>query len=81
MLTQWETLLGNLCVRLDLCMAVGLEGFVGSGIDRVFYMYAEALVLGKVGVGQQGGPVARREVALQHGQTVVGLCGTSQSGV
>ena len=50
MLSQWETLLGNLTVGLDLVIAVVLEGLVGGGIDRVFYVYAEALVLCKVGV-------------------------------
>ena len=78
---QWEAFLGNLCVRLHLCMAVSLEGFVGCCIDRVFDMYAKALVLCKVRVRKQDGPVALRIVALQHGQTVVGLCGTSLSGV
>ena len=60
-------------------MTVDLEGFIGGSIDRVFNMYAKALVLCEVGVRQQYRPVAFREVALEHRETAVCLGSTSLS--
>ena len=54
-------------------MSILLKGLIGSGIDRVFYVDAEALVGKEVRVAEQDGPVALRIVGLQHSQTTVGL--------
>ena len=64
MLAQWEAALRELGVRLHLHMTVGLEGIVGGSIERVLDMYAKALVLHKIGVGEQDGPLALGEVGL-----------------
>ena len=76
-LTQREAVLRELCVRLDLQEAVGLKGIVGGSIQRVLDMHAKALVLHKVWVGEQDGPLAFGEVGLEHGQTAVRLGGAS----
>ena len=79
MLAQWETALRQLGIALHLHVAVFLERIIGRSIQRVLDVHAKALVLGKVRVGQQRGPLALREVALQHRQTTVGLRGTTLS--
>ena len=80
-LSQGEALCRQFGVGSDFTVAVLLEGVVGSGIDRVFDMYAEALVCQEVGVAEQYRPVALRIVALQHCQTVVGLLFPTLTGV
>ena len=79
MQSQGEAFLGNFTISLYLCMTVSLESFVGCCVDGVFDMYAEALVLSKVRVRQQCGPVAFWEVAFKHGQTAFRFSGSSQS--
>ena len=56
-----------------LLVAVVIEGIVGGGIERVFDVYAEALVLGEVGVREQDGPLALGKVGFQMRKAVVGL--------
>ena len=62
--TQWEPLFREFRVMLhDLCL-VGSESLIGGGIERVLDMFAEAGILLEVGVREQDGPFAVREVAL-----------------
>ena len=55
--TQRESGLRNMSVAEHFLVTVGLEGFVGSGIERVFDMLAPFGVLHIIGVGEDGGPL------------------------
>ena len=55
--TQRESGLRNMGIAEHLLVTVGLEGFVGSGIERVFDMLAPFGVLHIIGVGEDGGPL------------------------
>ena len=71
-LAQREPLGRELRIGVHLVEAVVLEGFVGGSIERVFDVFAEARVLGEVGVGKQYGPFAFGIVGLHAGETAVG---------
>ena len=79
MLTQRETTLRQLGITSDFLMAVCHEGLIGSRIQRVLDMHAEALVLSKIRVSQQRRPLTLRKIVLQHSQTAVSLCSPSLS--
>ena len=51
--TQWETAFRQLGVTPYFLMAVYFESLIGGGIQRVFNVLAELLVLSIVGVGEQ----------------------------
>ncbi len=52
-------------VGSHLRIAVGLEGIVGGGVERILKMNALARILGKVGIGEQRSPLAVRIFLLQ----------------
>ena len=66
---------------MHLVVAVGLKGIVRSSIQRVFYMYAEALVLGEVGIRQQDGPVTLGIAYFERIKAAICLGGLSTAGV
>ena len=59
-LAQREALCRHVGIALHLLVAVGFERLVGSSIERVLYVLAEAGVLLEVGIVQQDGPLTLR---------------------
>ncbi len=60
-----ETLGGEFHIAAYFGEAVAFERIVCGGIKRVFYLHAETLVLGEIGVGEQGRPLAFGVFGLQ----------------
>ena len=73
-LAKREATFRQLGIGMDLRDAVFTEGIVGGGIERVFYMCTETLVLNEMGVSKQSGPRTLRVVGTQSGEYRVNLC-------
>ena len=69
MLSQWETFLGYLYVVAYHLMPIVFESLICHSIKRVFKMFSEACIFCKVGVGEQCGVFALREICFQMVQT------------
>ena len=73
--TQGETAGGKGCIGTHLLQTVGLEGSIGSGIEGIFEVGAEAGVLLEVRIGKEGCPLTLRIAFFQLFEIPVG-CGS-----